>query len=215
MVEFLNTTFSGLDGGNFRAVHSLAVNAGGFFTPFFKAISLLGEKGLLFIIAGLVLMAFAKTRKIGVCMILAIAIGALITNVTLKNIIDRPRPFLANREYRSYWAYINAPFEDESSFPSGHTTAIMAFMTAMFITCNKKWSWVGFVGVLLMGMSRVYLIAHYTSDVIGGIIVGGIAGVCAFFITKLLYSIIEKNKDNGFFKFVLEFDIIKLFKKDK
>ena len=208
MVEFLNTTFSGLDGGNFRAVHSLAVNAGGFFTPFFKVISLLGEKGLLFIIAGLVLMAFAKTRKVGVCMILAIAIGALITNVTLKNIIDRPRPFLANGEYRSYWQYINAPFEDESSFPSGH-------MTAMFITCNKKWSWVGFVGVLLMGMSRVYLIAHYTSDVIGGIIVGGIAGVCAFFITKLLYSIIENNKDNGFFKFVLEFDIIKLFKKDK
>ena len=215
MVEFLNTAFNGFDGGVFNAMHNLAVGAGGFFTPFFKIITLLGEKGILFILAGLVLLCFAKTRKIGVCMIGAIAIGAIITNITLKPIVARPRPF-TDPEFTGFWEYVGSPQESENSFPSGHTTSIMAFATAMFITCNKKWSWVGFVGTILMGMSRIYLIAHYTTDVIAGIIVGGIAGVLAFFITKLIYTIVDKNKDKKFFKFVLEFDICSLFcKKEK
>ena len=215
MVEFLNTTFSGFDGGIFSAMNKLAVSAGGFFTPLFKIVSLLGEKGLIFILAGLVLLCFAKTRKIGVCMIGAIAIGAIITNLTLKEIIARPRPFNSSTTYNDFWQTVGAPPEDSYSFPSGHTTSTMAFATAMFLTCNKKWSWVGFLGALLMGVSRIYLIAHYPTDVIGGLIVGGIAGVCAFFITKLIYKIADKNKDKKFFKFVLEFDLLNAFKKNK
>ena len=215
MAEFLNTAFNGFDGGVFNAMHNLAVGAGGFFTPFFKIITLLGEKGILFILAGLVLLCFAKTRKIGVCMIGAIAIGAIITNITLKPLVARARPF-TDSQFTGFWEYVGSPAESENSFPSGHTTSIMAFATAMFITCNKKWSWVWFVATILMGASRIYLIAHYTTDVIAGIIVGGIAGVFAFFITKLIYKIVEKNKDKKFFKFVLEFDVASLFtKKEK
>lgn len=214
MVEFLNTTFRNFDGGMFSAMHGLAQGAGGFFTPVFKAITLLGEKGLLFMLIGFVLLFFARTRKIGVCMLGAIAIGAIITNVTLKPLVARPRPY-TDPEFIGFWEFVGKPTESDLSFPSGHTTAITAFMTAMFIMCNKKWSWVGFIGVILMGLSRIYLVAHYTTDVIAGLLVGGIAGVCAFFITKLIYKIINKHKEKKFCKFVLEFDIIKFFKKDK
>jgi hypothetical protein len=85
----------------------------------------------------------------------------------------------------------------------------------MFILCNKKWSWVGFVGVFLMGLARVYLIAHYASDVLAGIVVGVLSGVIAFFITKLIYLILEKYKEKALFKFVLESSFYNLFNKKK
>ena len=83
MVDFLNTTFAGFDGGIFRAMHSLAESSGVFFTPFFKVITLLGEKGIIFILLAISLMLFKKTRKLGVCMFGAVACGALLTNVLL------------------------------------------------------------------------------------------------------------------------------------
>lgn len=215
MAEFLNTSFAGFDGAIFNAMHGLAGSAGGFFTPVFKLITLLGEKGLIFFVSALILMLFSKTRKLGICMFGAVACGALLTNVVLKDVIARPRPFLSNLDYAQYWLFVGAPEESGFSFPSGHMTAIMAAMTAMFILCNKKWSWVGFVGVILMGVSRIYLIAHYTTDVIAGILVGALSGVIAFFITKLIYKLLDKNKEKKFCAFVLSFDIIKAFKKEK
>ena len=130
MVEFLNATFRNFDGGMFRAMHGLAQGAGGFFTPVFKAITLLGEKGLLFMLIGFVLLFFARTRKIGVCMLGAIAIGAIITNITLKPLVARPRPY-TDPEFMGFWEFVGKPTESDLSFPSGHTTAITAFMTAM------------------------------------------------------------------------------------
>ena len=215
MVDFLNTTFAGFDGGIFRAMHSLAESSGVFFTPFFKVITLLGEKGIIFILLAISLMLFKKTRKLGVCMFGAVACGALLTNVLLKEIIARPRPFETNLEFRGFWEFLGKPLEDGYSFPSGHTTAIASAMVALFIFCNKKWSWVAFIGVLLMGLSRIYLIAHYPTDVIAGIVVGAVSGVIAYFITQYIFFLLEKYKDKKFCSFCLDFDIAKYFKKEK
>ena len=48
--------------------------------------------------------------------------------------------------------------------------------------------------------------AHYPSDVVGGILVGALSAVIAFYITRLIYKLLEKYHDNAFCKFVLEFD---------
>ena len=93
MIEFLNTTFSAFDGGIFNAMHRLAESAGSVLTSFFKIITLIGEKGLIFFAIAVVLMLFAKTRKLGICMFGAVACGAILTNLVLKDIIARPRPF--------------------------------------------------------------------------------------------------------------------------
>ena len=37
-----------------------------------------------------------------------------------------------------------------------------------------------------MGIARIYLVVHYTSDVIGGLIVGTFAGIIAVIVAKKL-----------------------------
>ena len=213
MAEWLNNTFYGFDDGVFSALHNFAIDAGGFFTPFFKAVSIIGTKGIIFFALAIVLMLFAKTRKSGVCMFGALCIGAIIASLILKNTVARVRPYDASTEYAAFWEYVKGSKSDSYCFPSGHTTMITAAMTAMFMCFNKKWSWLGFLGVLLMGISRVYLVAHYATDVLGGIIVGVISAIIAYFITKLIFFLLEKYKDKKFCAWCLNFDIKSCFKK--
>ncbi len=56
---------------------------------FWKTITHLGDAGWFWIILGIVLLIPKKTRKAGIAALAALAIGALITNVALKNIIAR------------------------------------------------------------------------------------------------------------------------------
>lgn len=64
-----------------------------------------------------------------------------------------------------------------------------------------------------MCVARVYLVAHYATDVIGGILVGAVSAVAAYFITKLIFFLLEKNKDKKFCAWCLSFDIRALFGK--
>jgi undecaprenyl-diphosphatase len=193
-------------------MNGLAQSMGGFLTPFFKIVSYLGEKGIFFIICSLVLMLFKKTRRWGFTTLLAIGIGALFTNVIIKNLVARPRPY-TDPAYTGFWQAVGAIEEGEFSFPSGHTTVTMVSMTIFFLTFNKKWSWVGFLFVLLMGVSRVYLVAHYTTDVICAMIVGLVASVIAYILAKLFYNWLNKNKRVRFARFFLNSDVKNAFKR--
>ena len=92
--SWLMSAFSGLDLGILSLLHTLSEHAGWLLTPLAKLVTLLGEKGILFFLLSLVLMCFAKTRPLGVCIFGAVCCGALITNILLKDWIARPRPFL-------------------------------------------------------------------------------------------------------------------------
>lgn len=90
---WLNTVFAGFDQNVTATVHRLYELAGDFFSPFMEAVSFLGKDGIFLIILSLLLMLFKKTRRFGTAMAIGLAIGAVFTNLFLKIIIARPRPY--------------------------------------------------------------------------------------------------------------------------
>lgn len=201
MIEFLNSTFGNFDSSIINAFINLANSSGSFFTPLFKIITFLGEKGLIFFIASIILMLFSKTRKAGICIFGAVACGALITNIVLKDLIARPRP--CQSSFINEFNMLGFPKEDGYSFPSGHMTAISSATFAIFFCFKKKFSWIGLPFIILMGISRIYLLAHFPTDVIAGIFVGLISSIIAFYITKLIYKYLDKYKEKKFCDFIL------------
>lgn len=164
--------------------------------------------GIVWWVLGVCLLIPRKTRKLGVLLIGGLAIASLINNVALKNLIERPRPYLIDAEVwkNAGYEYIWPNLIEKSSswsFPSGHTSTSIGAAFAMLLGCfkNKKFLAIGipaFILSLLIGFSRIYVHVHYPTDVIAGAVVGLIGGLIAYLlIAKLLFPkvvpVIEKK----------------------
>ncbi len=135
-----------------------------FVTPIAKFITNFG--GAIFLsIATVMLFLLIKNKKIGLSIISNIVIITVL-NQLLKRILQRPRP----TEFRIVE-------ETGYSFPSGHSMVSMAFYGYLIYLIyryikNKyvKWTLITILNILicLIGISRIYLGVHYTSDVLGG-----------------------------------------------
>ena len=145
----------------------------------------------------LVLMLFPKWRRTGVCIFGAVCCGALISNILLKDAVARPRPFEAAEVFRQWWQAVGAPAEDGFSFPSGHVTAAAAGVTGLCLMRGRKWILPGSIWVLLMMLSRNYLMAHYPSDVLFALLIGIFSGFVAAAITQLIFRFLEKHSGEG------------------
>lgn len=184
---WLNTVFAGFDMSITAAVHKLYELAGGFLTPLMEFISLLGHDGIFLVALSICLMLFPKTRRFGTAMLMGVAIGALITNLFIKVAVARPRPYADESSFfHQLWLIMGQHTESDKSFPSGHTTAAFATMVPVFLLGKKRISWLALLFAFAMGLSRIYLVVHYPSDVLGGLIVGTIAGVIAVIINSRL-----------------------------
>ncbi len=152
-----------------------------FLDPVMAVLGYLGEAGAVWIILGIVLLFFRKTRPAGVCMLAAMALGYLIGDIGIKHLVARPRPFLVNTDVD---LYINAP--TSHSFPSGHSTASFAAVTSLFgMLKEKRWIAYSALGLaILIVFSRLYNYVHYPSDVLCGMILGIICGTIMIIIFK-------------------------------
>lgn len=206
--SWLNDVFSGVDLGILSLLHTLAEHAGALLTPLSKLITLLGEKGVVFFLLALVLMCFSKTRPLGVCIFGAVCCGALITNVILKDWVARPRPFETLSIYREWWEAIGSPAEDGFSFPSGHVTAAAAGMSALCFMRGRRWVWPAVGVVLVMGFARNYLMAHFPSDVLAGVLIGIFSAWVACQITKQIFRLcFQYSKRSRLAWFILNWDL--------
>lgn len=195
---WINTVFAGFDQSITTAVHNLYLWAGDFFTPFFEFISFLGHDGIILVLLSIALMLFKKTRRFGTAMLFGVAIGAIFTNCILKVLIARPRPYADdNSIFYQFWLLVEQNVESDKSFHSGHTTAAFATMTAVFMVGDKRVSWTAYIFAILMGLARIYLVVHFPSDVLAGIIVGIIAGVLGTILSRKLP---EKFYDKNIFQ---------------
>ena len=184
---WINQTFAEFDLAGTAAVHKLYELAGDFFTPFFHGVSFLGKGGICLILLSLILLFYRPTRRFGTAMFLGLAIGAIVTNVVLKPWVARPRPYADQSSlFYQYWLLVGQSVESDKSFPSGHTTAAFDCMTPVFILGNKRLKALALAFGLLMCLARIYLCVHFPSDVLGGIIVGILAGCLAVLISKKL-----------------------------
>ena len=159
-------------------------------------------------VLGLVLSFFKKTRKFGMAVLFAVLVGTLVTNLIMKPLFARPRPYVYyadNPLFMSWYEFAGAHIESDKSFPSGHTTAAFEIGVALFLVLNKKYSWIFPVFSALVGLSRIYLMVHYVTDVLGGVIVGTFAGIMGYVI---MTAIMKNTK-------IAEFDLIEKIKKKK
>ena len=177
----------------------------GFFTQLAKIFTAFGDEAFVIPVAvlGLVLCFFKKTRKYGFALVFAIMIGTLVTNIVVKPMVLRIRPYntLQNApiwgEYSAWYQAAGAFSESDYSFPSGHTTAAFEIAVSMMLCFKsdgkKNIAWIFPVIAFFTMCSRIYLMVHYPTDVLGGFIVGTLAGICGYYLAKLACRIMEKN----------------------
>lgn len=143
---------------------------------FWRFITSLGDDGLFWIACGILMLFFKKTRKAGLAGLLSMALNFLMTNVTIKNLVARPRPYTVLTDLE---ILIEQP--GEFSFPSGHTSSSFAFAFAVYLLLPPKYGVPALVLAALISLSRLYVGVHYPTDVLGGLIVGC---VCALIIAR-------------------------------
>ena len=135
---------------------------------YFHAFTFLASTRMLFFEATLVALVLAVRRhwRLALVWMISLCSGYLLVHI-MKAVVARPRPVFPD------------PFEwpTNASFPSGHTAGaalvfgLLAYLLARYWP-NRRWTsyWVCGLFILAIAFSRLYLGAHWFSDVLGGIV---------------------------------------------
>lgn len=151
----------GWDTAILRTVHAHA-------TPMLDAIMLfitrVGAPVALTPLIGIVLLILLTRDRRSDAGFVAVTVGgSALLNVGAKLLFQRARPML--------WPTLRG--ETDYSFPSGHAMGSVALAGVLLaLLWMTRWRWftlaLGAVVVALIGFSRIYLGAHYPSDILAG-----------------------------------------------
>ena len=139
----------------------------------------LGNAGMLFIIAAVVLLLVRGTRRAGASAGVGMLLGFLVTNLTIKPLVSRARPWVVLDGFVTL-----ATSSDPNSFPSGHSCAAFAFGVAVALTAPRRWmKAAALAAAALMAFSRLYVGVHFPTDVLAGAAIGTVCGLLGAWIT--------------------------------
>ena len=119
-----------------------------------KFVSRIGDHGIVWIALAAVLLILPRTRRSGVTAALSLIAELLLCYIIIKPLAARTRPYDYNTDIVLLIEKLN-----DYSFPSGHTAAAFAVVTALFKCRNRIWIPAAVLGVL-MAFSRLYLYVH-------------------------------------------------------
>ena len=149
-------------------IYNSIINHNEILTNIFKTVTEFGDAIILIIITLLILLVF-KERTFGFLVAINLVLSFVLGQI-VKLIFIRERPT------------INVLIDIGGySFPSGHSTVSMAFYGFLIYLCYKKidnkilkWFLIILQALLILtiGYSRIYLGAHFPSDVIAGFSLG-------------------------------------------
>lgn len=146
-------------------------------------ITYFGEDGIFWIACAVILMLIPRQRKAGFSMGLALLMGLIVCNMTLKPMIMRIRPYDYQLEYFGVEIALLIEAQHDYSFPSGHTIASFEACAALMYY-NKKLGIPATILACLIAFSRMYLYVHYPTDVLVSIVLGVFLGLFATWIVE-------------------------------
>jgi len=171
-----------------------------FLPEFMKIVSLFGEVYFAPItLALVVVLLFLKGFRKEAFIAPIILIGSLFTYYS-KDLVARPRPTSLSLDF-------GYSVPTDSSFPSGHVVfytllfGLLAFLAVSLPNLSRIWRLILFCVsiflVIFVGISRVYLGAHWPSDVIGGYLIGfALLEMLILAYLKFVYLPKVRNKQN-------------------
>ncbi len=212
---WLNQTFASFD---LNAFYFIGQYQSELFTTLARIFTAMGsvKYGILIGIMGGVLCLFKRTRKVGLSLVFAMLLGIFFTNLIIKPLTLRLRPYNMLQADAKYWAYYLGAgqlCESDFSFPSGHTSGAFTVAIPLLLchaTSKKKGAkaicWIFPIFAIATGLSRLYFMLHYATDVIGGAIVGIVAGILGYAIGNGINKFMEVRSLNS------KYDATLLFK---
>ena len=152
-----------------------------FLDGFAVFLSYITTSGIIWIAIAVILLFFRKTRAAGILLLGALALSFLTSELLLKLLIQRPRPFVVNPNITLLITPPTGP-----SFPSSHSCLAAASATVLLV--KKRWLGViALIMTLCIAFSRLYLYFHFPSDVLCGLLLGVICALIMLWIGKITH----------------------------
>lgn len=153
--------------------------------------NIMGSYGQIWLIIGIVLCIFKKTRSCGAAVLISYALVFLVGQCGLKDLIARARPCHLDET-------VELLVKRPSSFSCPSTHSAWAFAAATSILLYFRKTGIGVMVVAaLIGFSRMYLFVHFPTDVLFGAVLGIVLALVTVKIQKLVNKKINRNAEYG------------------
>ncbi len=157
-----------------------------FFDYFFSFFSLRGNSILIWAIIIVLIVVFEelKDHRFIIYFIITFAITAFLVNIMIKNIFQRPRPYV-----RFKYETASQTCPRDYSFPSSHAATSFA-AAAILSAFHKKRKYWFYTVAALISLSRIYLHCHFFVDIATGAVIG-------YLISKIVFRLTTHQKHHS------------------